>query len=377
MTAMETGARYTLVGLFTLAAIMAGFAFVYWLHNVGGVGERSAYQVRFEDGVSGLRAGSGVLFNGMRVGEVTALRLSATHPRAVVATIAIDRGTPVRADTEVSVETQGLMGAPSVVLKGGQASSPPKPEAAGGPPLLVADAGASQDTMATARTVLRRIDGILVENAEPLRTTLANLKIFTDALARNSDKLETIVAGIERMTGGGPAATPPTLFDLAAPSDFAPVEKPPAAQLVVADPTAVVALETQRLLTGTPGGETGAFADAQWSDTLPRLFQSRILQSFENAGYKTVNRPFESLTVDVQLLVDLRAFRILRGDETTAEVAFGAKLVGSDGKIVDARLFRVTAPAPAATDAKGAAAALNQTFARAMHELVPWTLGKL
>ena len=34
---MEIRARYTLIGLFTLSAIAAAFAFVYWLNHAGGL----------------------------------------------------------------------------------------------------------------------------------------------------------------------------------------------------------------------------------------------------------------------------------------------------------------------------------------------------
>ncbi len=69
---MEIKARYVLIGLFTLASIVAGFAFVYWLQTTGGLGKRTSYEVRFHNTVSGLLTGSAVLFNGIRVGEVTA-----------------------------------------------------------------------------------------------------------------------------------------------------------------------------------------------------------------------------------------------------------------------------------------------------------------
>jgi len=38
---MEIKARYVLIGLFTLASIVAGFAFVYWLQTTGGLGKRT------------------------------------------------------------------------------------------------------------------------------------------------------------------------------------------------------------------------------------------------------------------------------------------------------------------------------------------------
>ena len=44
---MEIKARYVLIGLFTLASIVAGFAFVYWLETTGGLGKRTSYKVRF------------------------------------------------------------------------------------------------------------------------------------------------------------------------------------------------------------------------------------------------------------------------------------------------------------------------------------------
>ena len=121
---METRARYLLVGLFMTAVIATGFAFVFWLHNAGGVGDRVIYHVRFDSPVSGLRAGSAVLFNGIRVGEVTDLRLDGANPRSVTAAIAIAHGTPIRSDTRVGLETQGLMGTPAVALSGGASDAP-------------------------------------------------------------------------------------------------------------------------------------------------------------------------------------------------------------------------------------------------------------
>ena len=121
---MEIRARYMLIGLFTLAVIGAGLLFIYWLNASGGLGKRAAYRIRYDSPVSGLLKGSAVLFNGVRVGEVTALQLDAANPRDVMVAIAIDRTAPVRSDTIASIEFQGLTGAPVVSLAGGTASLP-------------------------------------------------------------------------------------------------------------------------------------------------------------------------------------------------------------------------------------------------------------
>ncbi len=92
---METRAPFVVVGAFVLAAIIAMFGFVYWLHNAGGIGPRTTYHVQFDGAVPGLLVGAAVLFNGIRVGEVTELALAPDHPRRVNATIAVASETPV------------------------------------------------------------------------------------------------------------------------------------------------------------------------------------------------------------------------------------------------------------------------------------------
>src|SRR3990170_6098441 len=103
---MEIRARYKLIGLFTLSVIAAAFGFVYWLNHAGGLMQRAFYQARFENTVSGLLRGSAVLFNGIRVGEVSELQLNPDNPRQVTAVLAIERQTPVRSDTKVGIDFQ-------------------------------------------------------------------------------------------------------------------------------------------------------------------------------------------------------------------------------------------------------------------------------
>jgi len=156
---METRAPHALIGLFVMTVIGAAFGFVYWLHNGGGLTERTIYRVHFENTVSGLLKGASVLFNGIRVGEVTDLQLERDNPQAVTATIAVDAGTPVRADTKVGLDFQGLTGVPVVTLQGG--STPLNTAKAGEPHVLVADPSAGQSMTNAARDTLRRLDTIL------------------------------------------------------------------------------------------------------------------------------------------------------------------------------------------------------------------------
>jgi phospholipid/cholesterol/gamma-HCH transport system substrate-binding protein len=368
---MEIRARYIQMGAFTLAVIVAGFAFVYWLNNAGGLRERALYRVRFESSVSGLLAGSAVLFNGIRVGEVSGLQLNPDNPRQVQATISIDRSAPVRADTAVTIDFQGLTGSPVIALTGGVSKSP-LAAAKGEIPLLVADPAAGQSMTQAARDVLRRFDAVLAENSKPLHDMIGNLSKFSDALARNSDRLDGIVAGLERMTGGAAAKTRLATYDLTAPRTFPPAEKVPEAQLVIPDPTALSVLDSEKILIRSAAGVSSSLPDAQWSDTVPKLLQMKIIQAFENAGTLAgVSRPLEGVTGDFQLLIDVRRFQIAAAD-ATADVELAGKILDGKGRIIDTRVFRATTPA-AAMNAPTATTALDQAFGKAATELVRWT----
>jgi phospholipid/cholesterol/gamma-HCH transport system substrate-binding protein len=367
MSLMETSARYILIGLFGIAAITGAFLFVYWLKSIGGPGERVVYRVQFEHTVSGLRPGSAVLFNGVRVGDVTGLALDPDRPSRVTAEIALGPGAPLRSDTWVDVDIQGLMGSPSLLLQGGSSASPRLMPGQ----VLIADRTAGADTMQTARQALQHIDNLLAENSEPLHNAIVNFEKFSGALARNSDRLDGIVTGVERLTGSGPAAPPSRIITLRAPQTFPELEKSAQVQLVVPDPTALLMLDTRKILIWS-NDQGSSLADVQWSDSLPKLLQAKVIESFERAGsLGAVATPNEALSADYQMLLDLRSFHIAREPMPTAQVEFSAKILNRDGKILGTRIFQGSAPLQA-VEPSAVAAGFDQAFGTAASNLVVW-----
>jgi phospholipid/cholesterol/gamma-HCH transport system substrate-binding protein len=369
---MERQARFVLMGSFVLAFALAIFGSVYWLHGLGTFGATTIYTVRFEGGAPGIGVGSSVLFDGLRVGEVTNLGFNPADPNQVVATIAVDQRTPVRVDTQVGVAAQGLMGGGVVSLRGGSAASPPPRGVGGAPPVLTADPELVEGLSETARQVLRRIDGILADNADSLHATLSNLQVFSEALGRNSGHVDAIVQGLERMTGGGPPKAPMPTYDLAAPTSF-PSLKKLSGQLAVAEPTAVVMYQTQRILLQAGDGGFTVLEKAQWSDSLTKLVQAKLIQAFENAQlFSSVDVPVEGAAPDCRLQTEIRSFAVSASPTPSADVAFAAKLISADGKIVAERLFQRSVPIPTTGEAD-AIPALNAAFVGVATDLVAWT----
>jgi phospholipid/cholesterol/gamma-HCH transport system substrate-binding protein len=364
---METRAPFVIVGSFVMAAIIAVFGFVYWLHNTGGLGPRTTYHVQFDGSVPGLLVGAAVLFNGIRVGEVTKLALEPDNPRRVNATISVSSAAPVRPDTKVGLEFQGLTGVPVIELEGGEL-----PKGAGEMPTLIAEAGAGESMTQAAREALRRMDSVLSENSEPIRKTIANLETFSEGLARNTGKLDGIVAGLEKMTGGSTPVQKIT-FDLRAPQDLGLPKKAIKGQFAIPEPSAVTMLQTQRFLFSPPK-DVAAFAEAMWADSIPRLVQARLIDAFEN--YDLEHAPLRGTDtgqIDFQLLIDVRHFRIATEPGLAAEIGLSARIVDKDGKVVAARLFQEQEKFEA-LEPPAAVTAFDAAFARLAKDVIAWTV---
>ncbi len=217
----------------------------------------------------------------------------------------------------------------------------------------------------------------LPENAAGAEQAITNIETFTDALARNSDKVDGILAGLERMTGGGTGAGGVPVFDLAAATDLPPPPaETPSWQLIIPEPTTVMGFNTDKILLQPAEGESKQLQDARLSDNLPVLFQAKLIQSFENAGYaQAVTRTQEGLG-GYRLLIDIRRFHLSTAAESEAEIEFMAKIVDGDGKIIAAKLFQVTAPAKG-TDTQAYVSALDEAFGKVQTELLQWSAATL
>ncbi len=368
---MEIRARYILMGLFLVAAVAGVFAFVYWLENAGGFRNRTAYRIEFDGPVPGLYSGSSVLFNGIRVGEVTALRISLDRPREVIAEIAVAADTPIRSDTTVDLDYQGLTGVASIALTGGNGGAP-LVASDDRPPKLVANKGAGQTVTHSARNALLKLNTILDDNSEPFKELIGNLNTFAGALSRNSDKVDGILAGLERMTGGARGPDTDKVYDLVAPEKFDTPAKTLPGQLAVPLPTAIFQLDSQNIIYRPAPGAAPLPPGPRWADNLTRLVQAKITQSFENAGYIGSVGHSDAITGDYQLLIDLRSFQIITDPHPVADVEYSAKIANNDGKILGAKLFHATVPAKS-TDTAPALAALNEAFQETARNLVAWT----
>ncbi len=192
---METRANFVLIGSFTLAVIAAAFGFVLWFQSLHTTKARSPLRIVFEGPAAGLRNGGSVNFNGIRVGEVISVKLD--NPRRVVALAMVENNAPLRKDTLVGLEFQGLTGVAAISLKGGEEAAPSVPLDEDGIPVLTADPNALQDVTEAIRGTLQNINRVVADNQDAVRNSLHNLETFTASLARNAKKIDDVMLKVD------------------------------------------------------------------------------------------------------------------------------------------------------------------------------------
>ena len=174
----------------------------------------------------------------------------------------------------------------------------------------------------------------------------------------------------------GCASSPSATFDLSAAALARPA-RALGAQVVVTEPVATAPVDSDRIVVRPTPDTRAAFQGAQWAERLPRLVQTRLLQSFENAALsRFVGRPDGRIVAQYSLNTEIRRFDMdLSQGEAVVEIS--ARLVEeSAGRIAAARIFSVRI-APAGEDGAAAAAALDAALSQVMAQMVVWTAGRI
>ena len=186
-------ASNVMIGTLTLALIVGSLGSFLAYRKLASDKQKTPFRVIFEGPASGLRKGGSVNFAGVRVGEVVSLKLD--HPRRVVVLTMIDGNTPVRRDTQVGLEFQGLTGIAAISFTGGTVDPPPL--GADGIPELTADPEGLLDMQERIRVALRNVDKVIADNEVAVKDTLRNFESFTASLSSNGERITSIISAAD------------------------------------------------------------------------------------------------------------------------------------------------------------------------------------
>jgi len=198
---METRAHHVLIGLFTMIVVVAALLFGLWLAKSSADRQFSYYQVVFNEAVTGLSQGSAVNYNGIKVGDVTQLKLDKQDPRKVLALVRLGGDTPVRQDTHAKLALTGVTGLAVIQLSGGSPGSPPLEGKNGELPVIVADPSPLSRILANGEDLVMNINDVVArasavlspENMDRIGRTLDHLDKATGAIADQRDDIRVLL----------------------------------------------------------------------------------------------------------------------------------------------------------------------------------------
>jgi phospholipid/cholesterol/gamma-HCH transport system substrate-binding protein len=184
---MKARVSNLIIGSIALTVAAAALLGVLGFQKINGMRQQAPLRIVFEGSASGLRKGGSVNFDGVQIGQIKSLKLD--NPRKVVALTLVDSSAPIRKDTVVGLEFQGLTGVAAISLTGGAAAAPPVPLDEDGMPVLRADVSEIE----SIRDSLHNVDRILVGNQAVVKDALLSFETYTASLANKGEAIESIM----------------------------------------------------------------------------------------------------------------------------------------------------------------------------------------
>ena len=205
------------MGAFVLVLGAALIAGVLWLASGGAWQQKyDLYLAVSDESVAGLSLSAPVKYNGVDVGKVREIRLDQDNPERVILLFAIERGTPIKEDTEAVLKIQGLTGIAYVELSGGARESPPLRASAQSPyPVIRTKPSLSARLENVLTTVLAKLDSTSAsinallgnENRAAFKSALADIAALSRTLAGRKETLDAGIANAARTFENGARVT--------------------------------------------------------------------------------------------------------------------------------------------------------------------------
>jgi phospholipid/cholesterol/gamma-HCH transport system substrate-binding protein len=208
---METRAHNVAVGGFVLTVVFLAFVAVLWLGHVElGRGAFERYYIYFKGAVTGLSESSPVLYNGVRVGRVTDIRLNPANVEEVLVTVEIDKNAVIKTDAVAELVANLLSGQSLIQIRGGTQAAP----------VLTAKPGERYPVIASERSALERVytraprlldqlsniadklnEVLDRQNRQAISDSLQNVRTVTQIFADRAKQLDALISAATGAVG--------------------------------------------------------------------------------------------------------------------------------------------------------------------------------
>lgn len=197
---MENKAHALAAGIFVVAVTVLLIALAAWLTRETGV--RHVYEISTRESITGLQEQAPVRYRGVDVGKVSSIAFDSKHQGNVLVQLEIDEGAPITRETFAALSFQGVTGLAFVQLDDSGKPAPRLPPDDENPPRIPLKPGLLSKLAERGEVILeqveettKRMNQLLGEpNQKRFASTLENLDAAAASASQLAQRLDRTVA---------------------------------------------------------------------------------------------------------------------------------------------------------------------------------------
>ncbi|MFZ2889922.1 MlaD family protein [Sulfuricurvum sp.] len=202
---MERNANFIFVGVIALFGLISLGIFAFWLGKYGSNEDQfQSYRTYVSESVAGLKGSSPVRLKGIDVGFVEEVRIDGENPERILIDFKVEKNTPIKTDSVIVLNSQGIAGIGYLEIKGGTNGSPflsavdksERPVLISKPSMISVMTDKAELILSHIDKTVLKIDQLVSErNIQNTTTSLENLSLISTELKNNRQDMTTLLKG--------------------------------------------------------------------------------------------------------------------------------------------------------------------------------------
>lgn len=202
---MERNANFIFVGFIAILGAIALAGFAFWLGKYGSNDEKfQSYRTYVSESVAGLKASSPVRLKGIDVGFVEEVRIDGANPERIQIDFKVEKTTPVKTDSIIVLNSQGIAGIGYLEIKEGTNGSKflrevdkrERPIMISKPSMISVLSDKAQKILTHVDDAVLKLDQLASQrNIQNASISLENLSLVSTELKNNRQDITALVKG--------------------------------------------------------------------------------------------------------------------------------------------------------------------------------------
>lgn len=206
---MERNANFIIVGVLGIIGFLCLAGFAFWLGKYGvDTDQYDSYKTYITESVSGLKTSSPVKLKGIEIGFVEDVTIDKNDPERVEVTFKVKKETPVKTDSFIVLNAQGIAGAGYLEIKGGTKEAKTlksidkseRPVLKSQSSLLSKLSDQAEDILTDISKTIVKVNKLVSDrNINNISSSLDNFSQISSELKNNKQEISHLISGAKEV----------------------------------------------------------------------------------------------------------------------------------------------------------------------------------